>query len=112
MQKIALEDAEIDMVVAESVTGSQGQLLLGAGTVITAKHIRIMKTWGVHSLIVEGGDDVSEEADLIPISDELLQQAQLLEKPRFCRANIEHEVMGYLLKEKVRLKAIKINRDN
>ncbi len=106
LPKITLDEAELEMVIAENVEGSQGQLLLVKGVVITAKHIRIMKTWGVSSLIVEGDDDQEQSEIEIVITEEMLNQAAKIEAPRFKHADMEQPVIQFLWQEKLKRRAL------
>ncbi|PIP80873.1 MAG: hypothetical protein COW84_02885 [Gammaproteobacteria bacterium CG22_combo_CG10-13_8_21_14_all_40_8] len=105
MQKIKIDDAELEMVVAEQVKGAKGQLLLAQGTVLTEKHIRVMKTWGVTSLMIEGGEDGPAEP-LLQIPDAILQQASDLEGLRFKHVDRANAVMTFLWQEKVKRRAL------
>ena len=49
------------MILAQPVRNRQGVLLLEAGARITAKNIRIFKSWGVNEFVVKGDRSVSEE---------------------------------------------------
>ena len=99
MPKINLDKAELGMVVAEDVIGSQGRMLLGKGTVISDKHIRIMKTWGINALVIEGEEEFAES---IPLSPELLQQAENEIKPIFSKTNLDHPVVAHLHQERIK----------
>lgn len=52
------------MVLAESACDTAGRMLLGAGTTVEERHIKILRTWGVVEVSVEGEGD-GEEADTI-----------------------------------------------
>jgi hypothetical protein len=66
MQKIPLQLAKPDMVLAKPVTRENGMVLIAAGTVLTAGLITKLDNMGVELLVVEGetqemGGGCSEE---------------------------------------------------
>jgi len=109
MPKISLEEAEPSMIVAEEIVSPQGRMLLGEGVILTEKYIRILKTWGVNALIIEGEEEVIES---IPLPTELLQQAAEEVKPRFIKSNLKHPVVAYLYKARIKTRAIELNKYN
>jgi len=98
MPKISLDETEPGMVVAEEIKSSQGRMLLSEGVILTEKYIRILRTWGVHALIIEGEEEINESA---PIPPELLQQAEHEIKPIFMKSNIDHPVVAHLYQARV-----------
>ncbi len=54
MIPISTDDLKSGMILAKSVRNLQGLLLLNAGARLTAKNIRILKSWGVSELFIEG----------------------------------------------------------
>ena len=55
MIRMNILDLKPGMVLAQAVQNHQGVLLLGTGTKVTKKNIRIFKSWGVIEVSVEGG---------------------------------------------------------
>ena len=49
---VALDEIAEGMIVDADVRDMKNRLLLKHGNVITSKHIRIFKTWGVSSIVV------------------------------------------------------------
>ena len=62
MIRVNIVDLKPGMVLAQSVQNHQGVLLLGTGTKVTKKNIRIFKSWGVIEVYVEGGLNEPETA--------------------------------------------------
>lgn len=67
MQKIPLQLAAPDMVLAKPVTRENGMVLIAAGSVLTASLIGRLENMGVEQVVVEGnpvdtGDGVGSEA--------------------------------------------------
>ncbi len=85
-------------ILAEDVRDANARLLLAKGLAVEDKHIRIMKTWGIFEVQVEG-DSADDTGDDEPVDSERLalvgQQAQKV----FRSVDIQHPVV----KEVVRL---------
>ncbi len=70
---VYVSDLMVDMVLAESVKGANGRLLLPAGTKLTEQHLRIFNIWGVSEAdIIEESKGEQLEAD----NDEILAHAR------------------------------------
>ena len=54
MNIVKLSDAEPGKMLSEDVFNFQGLLLLKKETVLTEKNIRMLKSWGIHEIIIEG----------------------------------------------------------
>ena len=61
MGTILVEQAKEGMRLSNAVTTARGQLLLDAGSVLSAKHLHMFKTWGVYSLEIEGTAEISAD---------------------------------------------------
>jgi hypothetical protein len=55
MTVLAIDELKPGMVLAEAVRNHQDQLLLDAGRKVTAKTIRVFKSWGVRRVAVRSG---------------------------------------------------------
>lgn len=55
MQRIPLVDAEPDMILAADVVNDQQMLLLKKGMSLSAKNIKMLKSWGVSTINIEAG---------------------------------------------------------
>ncbi len=53
MKNVKLEEVEPGMVLARDVKGRFGRGLLMAGNMVTEKHIKIFKSWGITEVIIE-----------------------------------------------------------
>lgn len=62
---ISIEDIQDGMILAEDLTNEYGQILLPANIELKTKHIKILKTWRINSIIITSGavesDDIPEE---------------------------------------------------
>jgi hypothetical protein len=56
MSKINFNDIQPGMILASDVLNKNGGLLLKEGTVLSEKHIRIFKTWGIAEADIVGFD--------------------------------------------------------
>lgn len=56
MGEISVDFLKSGMVLANDLQDSRGRFLLGKGSVIEEKHIRILKMWGIASADIEGQD--------------------------------------------------------
>lgn len=57
---MSLEDLAEGMVTAEPVLNHLGQLLLGRGLTLSARHLIVLKTWGIEKCLIEGETAVAE----------------------------------------------------
>jgi len=55
MTVLAIDELKPGMVLAEAVLNHQDQLLLEAGRKVTAKTIRVFKSWGIRRVAVRSG---------------------------------------------------------
>ena len=69
MIRVNIADLKPGMVLAQSVRNYQGVMLLGTGTKITKKNIRIFKSWGVNDVSVAGELDELGAAGEIPVAE-------------------------------------------
>jgi len=51
---LSIKEVKPGMKVAQPVDNYQGQLILPSGTVLSEKHIKLLKTWGVVELNIDG----------------------------------------------------------
>ncbi len=65
-----VETLEPGMVLAEPVFNRLGQILLSKGSKLSSRHLIVLKTWGVTTVIIENG----EEGSNAPVWDEEIQK--------------------------------------
>lgn len=71
MPKIKLDALQEGMVVAADVKNLDDMLLIPSGCELTARHIRILQTWGVPEVTVESaGEDKGQADPLAKLSPE------------------------------------------
>ena len=59
MARIRTNDLKPGMILLEDAVHSNGRVLLKAGAVLTEKHIKIFKTWGVINVEIQSGENNS-----------------------------------------------------
>jgi hypothetical protein len=69
MIRVNIADLKPGMVLAHSVRNHQGVMLLGAGTKITKKNIRIFKSWGVIDVFVAGELNELKTVGEMPVAE-------------------------------------------
>ena len=74
MQKIPLEAAQPDMILAKTVTRENGVVLIAAGTVLTSSLIYRLENMGIEQIVVEGNPLDAKEG-----AEELAQKRERLE---------------------------------
>ena len=107
MARINLEDISPGMVLGGDAKDRNGRILLGAGTVLTEKHLKIFKMWGVTDADIKGVD-VEEVAALTAsrFDPVLFKGAEEQIRDRFCHVDMEHPFN----KELCRLLVIRLAR--
>lgn len=99
MGKVAIENIEVGMVLADDVHDRSGRMLLGAGAELTQKHLVIFRTWGVLEADIEGvGGDNSAEGIPADVNPEELAAAESLLESRFRHTNRSHPAIMELIK--------------
>lgn len=77
MGVLHINDIKEGMVLAGDVTNRHGTILLKAGSVLSAKDILILKTWGITEIDVEGVDrDKVQQREMESLSPEVLEKIE------------------------------------
>ena len=98
MEKISLKELKVGMVIAQDVVGKDRRLLLTTGAMLTQRHIRAMKIWGITHICVKTKDELLE-------AQRLSARKSVPPKPiqdRFKLASIDHPLMKELFIRAVR----------
>lgn len=102
MACVNIDDLQCGMVLAGDVLGKNGRMLLAAGTVLAASHLRVLRIWGVTQaeVVAEGlAGDASCPAVADLSNDEeaaRLEAAVRLADARFAIADRGHEAVAAL----------------
>ncbi len=99
MGLVNIDNLKPGMELDANVHDRNGRLLLGAGTILTDKHINIFRTWGVHEADITGmetGNDAFSQINCIDPDMWAAAEAQI--KPLFRLADLDHPAIGELLR--------------
>jgi hypothetical protein len=77
---LAIEKLEAEMILAEPIRNRFGQVLLNKGVSLSARHLTILKTWGIPQVLVENG---TEGKNLPEMNEEIKAWALARLKKRF-----------------------------
>ena len=66
MKIFDLNELSSGMVLAEPVYDFHGILLLSKGSKLTCNNIRILKTWGISEVVIEGVCEEKQQRDMEP----------------------------------------------
>lgn len=105
--KVRIGEAKTGMVLASDAVNPAGALLLRAGHVLTEKNIRMLKSWGVGTIMVVNEEEAEpiETAQLAPTNDHSLEEELKRRFSRCLEDPIMTEVMRVALE--IKLKALK-----
>ena len=107
MATIAVEQAEVGMVLASEVTDRRGRMLIPAGKALEEKYLNALPMWGVTHIDVEGeGPEAADPTEAV--EDWALDLAIQRVEDLFQHANHGHPAVAELSKLCVRRHAIEI----
>jgi hypothetical protein len=70
MGMLTMSEIVPGMKLAKQVNNFQGVMLLPGGMVLTDRHIRLMKSWGITGVEIEGAErQTADSIDLLSLSD-------------------------------------------
>lgn len=90
---IPLESVVEGMTIAEPLKDRGGRLLLPAGTVLEASHLRALSRWGIDALNVELDGDTPEPAVPAPTA-ERMAEAEVALQSVFRRMDTGHPLIA------------------
>lgn len=91
MAMIRVSHVQPDQEISADVKDRSGRVLLLAGTVLTEKHIKIIKSWGVVEIDVVGPDLVAESGqNIAEDSSDKFREVELEVSKRFRFLNRAH----------------------
>jgi hypothetical protein len=99
MALVEIDSLVPGMKVGKDVVESSGQTLLRSGTEINEKHLRILRSWGVQQVDIEG--DKPPDADdkfLARATPAMLDRAHATVGDRFRRADPSHPAIAELMR--------------
>ncbi len=80
------------MVLRSDVHDSSGRLLIQRGAIIDEKHLKVLSTWGVAEVDVEG-DEVVDAAVVTEIPQEFIEQASQQLRANLIHNDMQHELI-------------------
>lgn len=99
MRKVKLDDLQEGMVVAADVKNLDDMLLIPAGSELTARHIRILRTWGIPEVAVETGGEGEENTDpLLKLAPETAAKLESDVRSRFWKLDGTNPAQKELLR--------------
>ena len=101
MPLVRIEDLETGLLIAADVRDSYGRLLIKAGICISAKHLQVLKMWGIHEVDIEQDGQLTsaKERSSAPgqrYSASVLSQAEAEISRRFLLTDSEDPVIQEL----------------
>ncbi len=99
MALLEIDSLTPGMKVAKDVVEASGQVLLRTGTEITEKHLRVLKSWGIQQVEIEGPKPPdNEDAILSRATPAMLDGAQAAVAERFHHADPAHPAIAELMR--------------
>lgn len=98
MGKVSIDDLKSGMVLAADALANDNRVLLKAGTQIHDKHIRVLKSWGLLELEVEGvsREDIASMS-IAEVDRSKWEAAQQQVKHMFRHMDCSHPAVAELL---------------
>lgn len=97
MSRISTDKLQPGMVLADDVKDLSGRMLLTCGTAIQEKHLRVLRTWGILGVEVEGeGESEAEIFSLDDLPAEAVAKIEAELEKRFTGVDLSHPVMSCL----------------
>jgi len=95
---LRIDQIQVGMTLGKDLLSPQGRMLLPKGTMLTDKHLRICKVWGV----LEAEIEESPQSDIAPqqrteIDPKIISAAEEVAATLFLHANQDHEAIRELL---------------
>jgi hypothetical protein len=105
--KVKTAEAKAGMVLASDAVNPFGALLLRAGHILSEKNIRMLKSWGVGSIMVvkEEDEEGQESAEAAPFNDRSVEEEV---KRRFSRC-LDDPIMAEVMRVALELKLKSLN---
>jgi len=112
MAQLEIDALQPGMKVGRDVVEASGQVLLRAGTEITEKHLRVLRSWGVQTVEIEGERPPDpEETSLARADPATFDRAQAAVNERFRCADPAHPAIAELMRLAV-LAEVRIQLEN
>lgn len=93
MGLLKVDDFKPGMLLAADLKSPQGRMLLPKGALLTEKHIRTCKIWGIVEGDIAQENNQDEESESVVLDPLLLANARLLAKTYFSLTDLQHPVV-------------------
>ncbi len=113
MSLVTINKIEQGMVLGEDLKDRDDRFLLPSGTNLTARHIKMLKMWGVIEANIEGiaQEDVEDNA-ISKIDPATIEMAEKIVRGRFRYSNTDHPAIQVLFRFCTLQKAREMQSDN
>ncbi len=99
MALLDIESLNPGMKVGKDVMEASGQVLLRSGTEITDKHLRVLRSWGIQQVEIEGPKPPDNEDSLLArATPEMVENANAAVAERFHHADANHPAIAELIR--------------
>lgn len=113
MGLVTINKIEQGMVLGEDLKDRNGRFLLPSGANLTARHIKMLKMWGVIEANIEGIDQEDVEDNAISeMNPETIEMAEKMVRGRFRYSNTDHPATQVLFRFCTLQKAMKMQSDH
>ncbi len=93
MGLMKVDDFKPGMLLAADLKSPQGRMLLPKGALLTEKHIRTCKIWGIVEGDIVGENNQAGESETVVLDPLLLEKARQLGKTYFTLTDLQHPVV-------------------
>lgn len=112
MGLLKVDDFKPGMILAADLRSPQGRMLMSKGLVLTEKHIRMCKIWGVVEGDILGEDGQPPENQPAVLDPALVERAKELAGTYFCLNDLHHPVVRETAKLFIERIALSLARRN
>jgi hypothetical protein len=99
MALLEIDSLTPGMQVGKDVVEASGQVLLRSGTMITEKHLRVLRSWGIQQVDIDGPKPPDTEDTLLArATPAMLDRAQAAVAERFHHADPAHPAIMELMR--------------
>ena len=93
MPRVSTEKLQAGMLLGSDVKDLSGRMLLKSGTEIQEKHLKVLRTWGVMGVDVEGDIGASDQiVELCDMPPEVIAAIEGEIEERFSGVDVTHPV--------------------
>lgn len=99
MISVPVQSLKPGRILAADAKNAHGQLLIRKGMEVTDRHMRVLKSWGVVEVQIEGDPtDAADEMVTEQYSPEILERARVEVMERMSHNSIEHPAIDELVR--------------